>query len=161
MDVRETRGRVLQVCSLFYFRKIGYNDAGPFRNAPTSFSLPKIPPFTNQHQPWNRKLWPSSSSTFPKTNFRHIQAMLTPLAARKAQLQRALSVNPPNLPQKPSGSTLVKGGERKPSHRVERDDSLRGRSIKGSKNFDRGVPVNALVVEDEVKEVGSWLPVST
>ena len=87
--------------------------------------------------------------------------MLTPLAARKAQLQRSLSVMPPNSPQRPSGSALAKGNERKPSHRVERDDSLKGRrSIKGTKDLDRGLRVNAFVVEDEAREV-SGLPVPT
>ena len=163
MDAREIRGRVLQVSSLFYCKKTGYNDSGPYRNAPTSFSLPKTPPFTHQHQPWNREFWPSLPWTFPhfETDFRHIQAKLTPVAARKAQLQRALAVIPPNTTQKPSGSAVVKGGERKPSHRVERDESRKGRNIKGTKNVDHGLPINAFIVEDEARETLSGLPAPT
>jgi hypothetical protein len=87
--------------------------------------------------------------------------MLTPLAARKAQLQRALSTVPPNTPQKPSGSAVMKGGERKLSHRVERDESLKGRSIKGTKKFDHGLPTNAFIVADEARETAPGLPAPT
>ncbi|KIM39345.1 hypothetical protein M413DRAFT_197771 [Hebeloma cylindrosporum] len=72
--------------------------------------------------------------------------MLTPVAARKAQLQRSVSVIPPISSPKPSGSALVKGSERKQS------DSLKGRSIKVTKDLDHGFPVNACSVEEEERK---------
>ena len=94
-----------------------------------------------------------------KTDSRHIQAILTPLATRKAQLQRTLSAAQPNLPAKPSGSALAKGSERKPSHRLPRNASVEGRNVSGGKNLAYVLPVNKLSAEYEAKS--SALPSST